>query len=130
MAYSEELGLCKTFPALDARQLTPYETVKLRPSNLSMGGATFHVPNHSCSLELLSSDVIGLTICPQLKMFMSSSYTRLPMKCGNITGLLDLACKTVADMLIGKTWEAMRTHFNIKNDYTSEEEAEVRKENA
>ena len=27
---------------------------------------------HSCSVKLLSSDVIGLTICPPLKMFMSS----------------------------------------------------------
>ncbi|KAF3551422.1 hypothetical protein DY000_02009431 [Brassica cretica] len=48
----------------------------------------------------------------------------------NITGLLDLTCKTVADMIVGKTPAQMREHFNIKNDYTPEEEEEVRKENA
>lgn len=48
----------------------------------------------------------------------------------NIGGLLDLMCKTVADMMRGKTPEDMRTLFNIKNDYTPEEEAEVRRENA
>ncbi|KAJ4916237.1 SKP1-like protein 4 [Raphanus sativus] len=48
----------------------------------------------------------------------------------NISGLLDLTCKTVADMMVGKTPEQMRAHFNIKNDYTKEEEEEVRKEHA
>ncbi|VVA91958.1 unnamed protein product [Arabis nemorensis] len=48
----------------------------------------------------------------------------------NIGGLLDLMCKTVADMMRGKTPEDMRALFNIKNDYTPEEEAEVRRENA
>ncbi|ESQ34779.1 hypothetical protein EUTSA_v10008964mg [Eutrema salsugineum] len=47
----------------------------------------------------------------------------------NITGLLDLTCKTVADMMRGKTPEQMREIFNIKNDYTKEEEEEVRREN-
>ncbi|KFK44141.1 hypothetical protein AALP_AA1G220400 [Arabis alpina] len=48
----------------------------------------------------------------------------------NISGLLDLTCKTVADMMRGKTPDELRTHFNIKNDYTPEEEAEIRRENA
>ncbi|AAF79899.1 putative S-phase kinase-associated protein [Arabidopsis thaliana] len=47
----------------------------------------------------------------------------------NIGGLLDLTCKAVADQMRGKTPEQMRAHFNIKNDYTPEEEAEVRNEN-
>ncbi|OMO85395.1 SKP1 component [Corchorus capsularis] len=48
----------------------------------------------------------------------------------NIKGLLDLTCKTVADMMKGKSPEETRRIFHIKNDYTPEEEAEVRKENA
>ncbi|KAL5724725.1 SKP1-like protein 4 [Ranunculus cassubicifolius] len=44
--------------------------------------------------------------------------------------LLDLTCKTVADMMKGKTPEEIRAIFHIKNDYTPEEEEEVRKENA
>ena len=47
----------------------------------------------------------------------------------NIKGLLDLTCQTVADMIKGKTPEEIRNIFNIKNDFTSEEEEQVRREN-
>uniref|UniRef100_A0ACD5YDQ2 Uncharacterized protein n=1 Tax=Avena sativa TaxID=4498 RepID=A0ACD5YDQ2_AVESA len=46
-----------------------------------------------------------------------------------IKGLLDLTCQTVADMIKGKTPEEIRKTFNIKNDFTAEEEAEIRREN-
>ncbi|CAI9275738.1 unnamed protein product [Lactuca saligna] len=48
----------------------------------------------------------------------------------NIKRLLDLTCQTVADMMKGKTPEEIRKIFHIKNDYTPEEEEEVRRENA
>ncbi|CAM0950771.1 unnamed protein product [Alopecurus aequalis] len=47
----------------------------------------------------------------------------------NIKGLLDLSCQTVADMIKGKTVEEIRELFNLTNDFTPEEEAEIRKEN-
>ncbi|KAK3132801.1 hypothetical protein QOZ80_6AG0527950 [Eleusine coracana subsp. coracana] len=47
----------------------------------------------------------------------------------DIKVLLDLTCQTVADMIKGKTPEEIRSTFNIKNDFTPEEEAEVRREN-
>ncbi|KAL3734278.1 hypothetical protein ACJRO7_023602 [Eucalyptus globulus] len=47
----------------------------------------------------------------------------------NIKGLLDLTCQNVADMIKGKTPEEIRKSFNIKNDFTQEEEEEVRREN-
>ncbi|KAK7252986.1 hypothetical protein RIF29_37332 [Crotalaria pallida] len=47
----------------------------------------------------------------------------------NIKSLLDLTCQTVADMIKGKTPEEIRKTFNIKNDFTQEEEEEVRREN-
>ncbi|XP_050364779.1 SKP1-like protein 1A [Argentina anserina] len=47
----------------------------------------------------------------------------------NIKNLLDLTCQTVADMIKGKTPEEIRKTFNIKNDFTPEEEEEVRREN-
>ncbi|KAF8092871.1 hypothetical protein N665_0399s0007 [Sinapis alba] len=48
----------------------------------------------------------------------------------NIPGLLDLTCQTVADHIKDKTPEDVREIFNIQNDFTPEEEEEVRKENA
>ena len=47
----------------------------------------------------------------------------------NVKGMLDLTCQTVADMIKGKSVEEIRQTFNIKNDFTPEEEAEIRKEN-
>ena len=47
----------------------------------------------------------------------------------DIKGLLDVTCKTVANMIKGKTPEEIRKTFNIKNDFTPEEEEQVRKEN-
>lgn len=47
----------------------------------------------------------------------------------DIKGMLDLTCKTVANMIKGKTPEEIRKTFNIKNDFTPEEEEQIRKEN-
>ncbi|KAL3723701.1 hypothetical protein ACJRO7_035812 [Eucalyptus globulus] len=47
----------------------------------------------------------------------------------NIKSLLDLTCQTVADMIKGKTPEEIRKTFSIRNDFTPEEEEEVRREN-
>ena len=47
----------------------------------------------------------------------------------NIKPLLDLTCLTVANMIKGKTPEEIRKTFNIPNDFTPEEEEEVRREN-
>ncbi|GLT91973.1 hypothetical protein SLE2022_098330 [Rubroshorea leprosula] len=47
----------------------------------------------------------------------------------NIKDLLDLTCETVADMIKGRTPEEIRKTFSIKNDFTPEEEEEVRREN-
>ncbi|KAJ1351558.1 Skp1- protein [Parelaphostrongylus tenuis] len=48
----------------------------------------------------------------------------------DIEGLLDVTCKTVANMIKGKTPEEIRRTFNIDNDLTPEEEEELRKESA
>eukprot|EP00729_Bicosta_minor_P007632 gene7632-22523_t len=47
----------------------------------------------------------------------------------DIKRMLDLTCKSVAEMIKGKTPEEIRKHFNIKNDFTKEEEEQVRREN-
>ncbi|XP_051205374.1 SKP1-like protein 1 [Lolium perenne] len=46
----------------------------------------------------------------------------------DIKELLHLTCQTIADMIKGKTPEEIRRTFNIKNDFTAEEEEEIRRE--
>uniref|UniRef100_A0A0D9UXP2 SKP1-like protein n=1 Tax=Leersia perrieri TaxID=77586 RepID=A0A0D9UXP2_9ORYZ len=48
----------------------------------------------------------------------------------HIKSLLELACQRVADLIKGKSPEEIRKVFGIKNDFTPEEEEEIRKENA
>ncbi|CAN6278935.1 unnamed protein product [Urochloa humidicola] len=47
-----------------------------------------------------------------------------------IDGLMDLACKAVAEQMKGKQPEEIRKKFHIVNDYTEEEMEEVRRENS
>lgn len=47
----------------------------------------------------------------------------------DIKPLLDLTCKTVANMIKGKNPDELRATFNIKNDFTPEQLEEIRREN-
>ena len=57
-----------------------------------------------------------------LELITSANYL-------DIKPLLDLTCAKVASMIKGKTPEEIRKQFNIVNDFTPEEEAQVREEN-
>ena len=54
----------------------------------------------------------------KLDIFQAANYL-------DIKGLLDVTCKTVANMIKGKTPEEIRKTFNIKNDFTPAEEEQV-----
>lgn len=56
-------------------------------------------------------------------LIMASNYLE-------ITSLLDLTCKRAADMIKGKTTAEIRKIFNIVNDFTPEEEEEIRRKNS
>jgi S-phase kinase-associated protein 1 len=47
----------------------------------------------------------------------------------DVKPMLDATCKTVADKIKGKTPEEIRQTFGIVNDFTPEEEEQIRKEN-
>jgi len=48
----------------------------------------------------------------------------------NVRILLDLILKAIANQIKGKTTEEIRVHFNIKNDFTPEEEKQIALENS
>ncbi|KAF0038439.1 hypothetical protein F2P81_008923 [Scophthalmus maximus] len=102
-------------PPLD-RTLTIMPTIKLQSSD----GEIFEV-----DVEIAKQSVT-------IKTMLEANKHELAIAAANyldIKGLLDVTCKTVANMIKGKTPEEIRKTFNIKNDFTEEEEAQVRKEN-
>uniref|UniRef100_A0AAF5PRJ0 Skp1-related protein n=2 Tax=Wuchereria bancrofti TaxID=6293 RepID=A0AAF5PRJ0_WUCBA len=48
----------------------------------------------------------------------------------DVSDLLSSGCKTISNHIKGKTVEELRAFFNIENDFTPEEEARIRAENA
>ncbi|KAH9448258.1 hypothetical protein Pst134EA_021375 [Puccinia striiformis f. sp. tritici] len=46
----------------------------------------------------------------------------------DIPGLLDVCCRTIGNMIKGKQPDEIRELFNIKNDFTPEEQAQIRME--
>lgn len=56
------------------------------------------------------------------EMILAANYLEIKV-------LLDVLCKTVANMIKGKNPEEIRKTFNVENDFTPEEEEQVRKEN-
>ncbi|KYN17851.1 S-phase kinase-associated protein 1 [Trachymyrmex cornetzi] len=53
----------------------------------------------------------------------------VPLRNINSATLEKIMCKTIANMIKGKTPEEIRKTFNIENDFTASEEEQVRKEN-
>ncbi|KAI3885674.1 hypothetical protein MKX03_032050 [Papaver bracteatum] len=56
------------------------------------------------------------------RMILAADF--LAAKC-----LMDVTCQACADLIIGKSPEWIRKYFSIKNDFSPEEEAQVRREN-
>ena len=80
-------------------------------------------PRPSDDIEPWDKDFIGKDLVLINHILVAANYM-------DIKDLLDLAAKTVANMMKGKTTEQLREMFNIVNDFTPEEEEEIRKENA
>lgn len=65
-------------------------------------------------LFLLPTTLISNPFC---ELILEPSLVHIPSNC-----LSDVGCKTVANMIKGKTPEEIRKLFNIANDFTPEEE--------
>ena len=90
-----------------------------------------HHKNDSASSESFSAeDPIAVWDEEFCKMDMSLLFELiLAANYLDIRSLLDVTCKTVANIIRGKSTEEIRRTFNIKNDFSPEEEQQVRKEN-
>ncbi|KAJ3041395.1 hypothetical protein HDV00_009374 [Rhizophlyctis rosea] len=79
-------------------------------------------PKSSEDIDEWDRDFMNVDQGTLFELILAANY--LDMK-----GLLDLGCKTVANMIKGKSVEEIRKTFNIVNDFTPEEEEQIRKEN-
>ncbi|KAJ3417119.1 suppressor of kinetochore protein mutant [Chytridiales sp. JEL 0842] len=79
-------------------------------------------PKSSEDIEEQDREFMNVDQGTLFELILAANY--LDMK-----NLLDLGCKTVANMIKGKTVEEIRKTFNIVNDFTPEEEEQIRKEN-
>ena len=66
----------------------------------------------------------GICCVHVLTLFKNQASNYLDIK-----ALLDIGCKTVANMIKGKSPDEIRKTFNIVNDFTPEEEEQIRREN-
>uniref|UniRef100_A0A453M755 SKP1 component dimerisation domain-containing protein n=1 Tax=Aegilops tauschii subsp. strangulata TaxID=200361 RepID=A0A453M755_AEGTS len=104
----------------------PTSTPRSSPRSLSiarsMSSTSTAVAASAEDLKSFDAEFIKVDQNTLFDLILAANYL-------NIKGLLDLTCQTVADMIKGKTPEEIRKTFNIKNDFTPEEEAEIRREN-
>ncbi|KAF5729521.1 SKP1-like protein 1B-like [Tripterygium wilfordii] len=74
------------------------------------------------NLKSFDSDFMKVDTNTLYDLLMAANYLE-------IKKLLGLCCQTVTDMIKGKTPEQIRETFNIKNDFSAEEEDEIRNQN-
>ncbi|XP_051190384.2 SKP1-like protein 1 [Lolium perenne] len=73
-------------------------------------------------LKSFDADFIKVDRATLFEIILAANYL-------DIQGLLELSCQTVANMIKDMTVEQVRDVFNVENDFTPEEEANVRQEN-
>ena len=118
----------------DDDEVIPLPNVKSKTMKLVLKWAEHHkndpAPDDDDNKEKRTDDIsswdkyfLNLDQVDLFELILAANY--LDMK-----GLLDVTCKTVANMIKGKSSEEIRKKFNIKNDFTEEEEEQIRKENS
>eukprot|EP00811_Abedinium_folium_P013790 NODE_22833_length_692_cov_5.842478.p1 GENE.NODE_22833_length_692_cov_5.842478~~NODE_22833_length_692_cov_5.842478.p1 ORF type:complete len:164 (+),score=56.10 NODE_22833_length_692_cov_5.842478:77-568(+) len=75
-----------------------------------------------CGVSEWDSEYVNIEQEVLFELILAANYL-------DIKSLLDLTCAKVASMIKGKNTEEIRKQFNIMNDFTPEEEAQVREEN-
>ena len=117
----------------DDDEVIPLPNVNSKTLKLVKKWAEHHqndpAPDDDDSKEKRTDDIsdwdksfLNLDKVDLFELILAANY--LDMK-----GLLDATCKTVANMIKGKTSDEIRKTFNIKNDFTKVEEEQMHKEN-
>jgi S-phase kinase-associated protein 1 len=73
-------------------------------------------------LKAWDADFVKIDSTTLFELVIAANYL-------NINNLLNLTCNTIGEMIKGKTSEEIRQTFNIVNDFSPEEEEEIRREN-
>ena len=113
----------------------PLPNVKAQILKLVIDFCTHHSQEAMTEIEKpLKSSVMNEVVQPWFADFVNVEQPVLfelilAANYMDIKPLLDLTCATVASMIKGKTPEEIRRTFNITNDFSPEEEAQVREEN-
>ncbi|KAI9506239.1 hypothetical protein GGI25_002142 [Coemansia spiralis] len=80
------------------------------------------LPKRSDDIEPWDEKFIDVDQELLFEILLASNYM-------DIKPLLDLGCKTVANMIRNKSAEEIRKMFNIEEDFTEEEKEQIRREN-
>lgn len=75
------------------------------------------------NLSEWDQDLLKVDQATLFEMILAANYL-------DIKNLLDATCKTVANMIKGKTPAEIRAIFKVEGEFTPEEEQQVREENA
>jgi len=108
-----------------ANDTIPLPNVSGKILEMVLGWCKKHVDETVTGDELnkYEADFLDLDQADLYGLLMAANFL-------NVKGLLDRVLQRVADMIKGKKPEEIRRIFNIKNDFTPEEEEEIRQENA
>jgi len=103
------------------------------PSILKNGTANIFIPptrkGSSMSCWYGRFPLISFLSVRNLITLIKSRYALQAAYALEIQPLVELCCKIVANMIKGKSAEEIRKTFNIINDFTPEEEEQIRREN-
>lgn len=79
------------------------------------------IPNHTGIIGLWDREFLKIDQQTLFELITAANYL-------DIQPLLDITCKTVANMIRGKTTDQIRQIFNIQDDPVNSEEMETEKE--
>merc|ERR1712020_507271 len=114
----EDLGI----EDLDENEIVPLPNVNAAILKKIIAWCTTHYKNDQSESSEWDLEYLQIDDGTLFELILAANYL-------DISQLLDVCCKQVANMIKGKSAEEIRARFNIQNDFTKAEEEQIRKEN-